>query len=299
MSPLRWIMFAFVIIGIAAPADACPGLLCRLFGLPPRVACAPAPTVPPVAKAEVKTPESVATLRGRVTFPNAPLPKYYSPLQLARNDRLLGDMLIAAKEKDLLDQGPIVNPRNFGLKNAVVFLRRPDGIIWPIDDADKIRKDPLVIDAPLAAFDPHVAALYAEWFDGKNRGKTGQRCLMRNTSPYLQNYRAFGNPKFNDGFNINLPPQTEQEVAVQPQLLPILLVDDFYFWKKAYVFVFDHPYFAITNADGEFSIPRVPAGMQLKVMAWHEEVGWLLGKEGRSVTFHAGKNVLDIATTVR
>jgi plastocyanin len=47
---------------------------------------------------------------------------------------------------------------------------------------------------------------------------------------------------------------------------------------SAMIRVFDHPYFTIPDADGNFSIPDVPAG-DYDVVAWHERVG--------EVTLHA------------
>ncbi|MEO8482505.1 MAG: hypothetical protein ABI634_09870 [Acidobacteriota bacterium] len=41
---------------------------------------------------------------------------------------------------------------------------------------------------------------------------------------------------------------------------------------SAMIRVFDHPYFAIPGADGDFSIPDVPTG-DYDVVAWHERVG--------------------------
>ncbi|MBI1832718.1 MAG: hypothetical protein HYR84_14855 [Planctomycetes bacterium] len=300
MASMRWFVLVIVSFATAAGADACTGLLRRLFGPPPRAMCQPAPMpMPPAAKTEVKPAPIVSTLEGRITFPNAPRPKFHSPLQLARKDRLLGDLLIDAKEKGILDQGAIVIPKNAGIANVVVFLRRPQGKAWPIADIDKVREHPLVIDAPLAVFEPHVSALYPEWNDGKNRGKTGQQAIIRNTSPLAQNYRGFGNPKFNDGFNVSLRPQTQAEVSLRVQPLPIVIHDDLHNWKSAFVFVFDHPYFASTDRDGAFIIPRVPVGMDVQVMAWHETQGWLLGSDGETMTLKKGKNALDFEMSAK
>lgn len=41
-----------------------------------------------------------------------------------------------------------------------------------------------------------------------------------------------------------------------------------YYWARADLFVSDHPYWAVTDADGRFALPRVPAG-RVEVVAWH------------------------------
>jgi plastocyanin len=40
-------------------------------------------------------------------------------------------------------------------------------------------------------------------------------------------------------------------------------------WTRGYIVVFDHPYFAITNADGRFTIDSLAPG-PYKMMVWHE-----------------------------
>jgi hypothetical protein len=43
-------------------------------------------------------------------------------------------------------------------------------------------------------------------------------------------------------------------------------------WPRAYLAVFDHPYFAVTKPDGSFTIEGVPPG-KYKLVTWHERTG--------------------------
>jgi hypothetical protein len=43
-------------------------------------------------------------------------------------------------------------------------------------------------------------------------------------------------------------------------------------WPRAYLAVFDHPYFAVTKPDGSFTIDGVPPG-KYKLVVWHERTG--------------------------
>jgi hypothetical protein len=40
------------------------------------------------------------------------------------------------------------------------------------------------------------------------------------------------------------------------------------YWHRAYLWVGDHPYFALTDAGGKFSLPQVPAG-HYRLVCWH------------------------------
>ena len=58
------------------------------------------------------------------------------------------------------------------------------------------------------------------------------------------------------------------------EFLPIQVKCDLHNWMLAYWLVLDHPYSAITQADGSFEIQNLPAGTH-KFRVWHERVGYL------------------------
>ncbi len=47
---------------------------------------------------------------------------------------------------------------------------------------------------------------------------------------------------------------------------------DIHAWMLAFVFVFDHPFFAVTNDEGEYEIRNVPPGIH-ELTFWHERLG--------------------------
>ena len=61
----------------------------------------------------------------------------------------------------------------------------------------------------------------------------------------------------------------------QPGMMKV--VCDTHAWMLGWDHVFDHPYFAVTNDQGTFSIPDLPAGNYV-LKAWHEGGG---NKESR------------------
>ena len=58
-------------------------------------------------------------------------------------------------------------------------------------------------------------------------------------------------------------------------------------WMNAYIGILTHPYFAVSGADGTFTIANVPAGKQT-VRVWHE----VLGAQTQMVDVAAGKTTM-------
>ncbi|MEO5818400.1 MAG: carboxypeptidase-like regulatory domain-containing protein [Gemmatimonadaceae bacterium] len=52
----------------------------------------------------------------------------------------------------------------------------------------------------------------------------------------------------------------------------VIVKDVEHSWTRAYLAVFDHPYFTVTGNGGSFTIDGVPAG-KYKLNAWHERTG--------------------------
>jgi len=52
---------------------------------------------------------------------------------------------------------------------------------------------------------------------------------------------------------------------------------DVHGWMNAYVGVLDHPYFAVSDANGSFDIKNLPPGTYT-IEAWHEKLGTMQQK---------------------
>jgi hypothetical protein len=100
-----------------------------------------------------------------------------------------------------------------------------------------------------------------------------QDLAVHNEDATLHNVRcmAKANRPFNLGQPANSPPRTKffttPEEAVKFKC-------DVHPWMAAYVFVMQHPFFAVTDASGRFSIEGLPAG-KYTLHAWHETFGAL------------------------
>ncbi len=73
------------------------------------------------------------------------------------------------------------------------------------------------------------------------------------------------------------------EVFSSPEV-PVRLSDLSYPWMSAYICVFAHPFFNVTNTAGVFQLDGVPAG-EYTIVSWHET----LGIKEQTVTVEEGK----------
>ena len=170
----------------------------------------------------------------------------------------------------------VVDPATKGVRYAFAYLAEAQGAN---PDAVKalVAKTPVVeIDQKNCEFEPYVTAMNQE-----------QSLVLKSSDPANHNVRfsAFVNAPFNQ----ILPPNGQVSVKLVAERRPIPLACDIHPWMKGYIMVFDHPFFAITGADGSFEIQGVPAGEQ-KLVVWQETKGYVTeGKAaGMPVTVKAG-----------
>jgi plastocyanin len=141
------------------------------------------------------------------------------------------------------------------LANVVVYIKD-----FPAD---------YIVDAPPAAatlsqrgcmYDPHVVAL-----------RTGQTLEIKNEDQATHNILAIPNqnPRWNRSETPAAPP-IEETFAVPELAIPLRC--NVHPWMKSYVFVFSHPYFAVTGKDGQFELKNLPAG-NYTLAAWQEKYG--------------------------
>jgi plastocyanin len=120
--------------------------------------------------------------------------------------------------------------------------------------------EPAIIDQKGCRYRPHVLGV-----------RVNQPIQIINSDPTLHNIHAL--PKVNKEFNNGQPIQgmkmthtfTTKEVIVPFKC-------DVHGWMNAYVGVLDHPYFAVTGADGKFELKSLPPGTYT-IEAWHERLG--------------------------
>jgi hypothetical protein len=210
-----------------------------------------------------------ATIKGQVVFPKGKdIPKR---AKLEVNQ----DKMHCLKDGDLLDESILVNPDNRGVKNVVVFLRPDDknpnavfaqGQIHPEDAKRKPAE--VVIDQPCCMFVKRVTV-----------ARVGDTLIVKNPAPVPHNF--FWSSDNNGNHNPNIAPKTDWKMpnALAKEAGPVQYKCTIHAWMAGYVRIFDHPYYAVTDADGKFEIKNAPVG-KFRIVCWHEN-GLRGGANGR------------------
>lgn len=109
-------------------------------------------------------------------------------------------------------------------------------------------------------YTPHVSGIM-----------TNQKLVIRNSDSTLHNVHAL--PTKNEEFNQGQPFQgMELEKEFTAPEVMVRFKCDVHPWMGAYMAVLDHPFFAVSGADGSFEIDGLPAGDYV-IEAWHETLG--------------------------
>jgi len=121
-------------------------------------------------------------------------------------------------------------------------------------------KTTAVLDQAGCHYSPHAMALMV-----------GQPLLIRNSDDTLHNIHPL--PKANTPFNIGMPIKgmTQTKTFSKPET-PFRVKCDVHPWMSAYIGVFNHPFFGLSNAQGLVELKNLPAGTYT-IKSWHEKYG--------------------------
>jgi len=164
----------------------------------------------------------------------------------------------------LVDERLVVS-RTGKLKNVVVTLEGiREGKPWPNPHRPQLLNQG-------GLFVPHLQA-----------ARTGAPVEIINRDPVLHNTHAYLSGR--TVFNLAQPnkDQAIQKPLKRPGLVELMC--DAHEWMNGWITVQDHPYVAITGADGAYTLADIPPGTYT-LTAWHEK----LGKKQAQVTVAAGK----------
>ncbi|MBT4864229.1 MAG: hypothetical protein HON53_03795 [Planctomycetaceae bacterium] len=188
--------------------------------------------------------------------------------------------------KDLTANDLLVDPESKGIANAFVYIyhkniKKHDIKIHPEAAKIKDSEKQIVFDQKNCRFIPHVMVI-----------RNGQNVLIKSADGCAHNTHT--STLFNDEFNTIISPNDRKGVLLDtlevPESLPMPVKCDIHPWMKAHWLIINHPYAAVTDKDGKFTIKKLPVG-DIEFRVWHERPGYLDRKY--VVTVEEGMNELE------
>jgi hypothetical protein len=238
------------------------------------------------------------TLKGKVVFvgPKPDLTKATADLQAQMKASADNATCFKGTAEEIVQQKWRIDPKG-GVANVFVALKAPKGTFFKVDPAKKTWPDEVVIDQPHCAFLPHTVVLFPAYrrsAKDKELTPTGQKFVVKNSAPMLHNAFYAGGAA-NPSDNKSIPSGQRLVIPLRPADIPLEVRCTIHPWMNAWVWPLGHPYAAITGLDGSYEIKNVPAGVKVRVVAWHEGGYWLSPnrKEGDEIDLTAGVNVKD------
>lgn len=210
------------------------------------VACGGGSAPPPARTPTPLDPATTGTITGEVRFEGA--------VPAMTEIRFGGFAECAAAHQGPVDTGDVL-VRDGKVENAFVWVKSGLG-----DRVFVVPDEPVVIDQVGCLYRPRVAG-----------AQVGQLVRFLNDDPLLHN--VHGTPKRSSPWNVSLARRgAEREIRVNAPEIMVSVRCDLHPWMQGWLGVVDHPYFAVTGANGSFTLKNVPPG-DYTVGAWHERFG--------------------------
>lgn len=208
--------------------------------------------------------EKFVTVKGQITFEKGPKAEVIT---------VTTDKDACCKDGDLVSSKIQVDAKSKGLANVVVYLRPDSDDRDAAFPAEKIHPDLVkakptahVVDQPKCQFEPRIVV-----------ARAGDTLSVKNSATIAHNVNFSSDAL---SFNVTVPAGKTHEVkeALAADRRPALFKCDIHPWMEGRLFVFDHPYFAKSDKDGNFELKDVPAG-KWRIVYRHEG-GFHKGKDG-------------------
>ena len=169
--------------------------------------------------------------------------------------RMNADPVCVKEAKGEQRQETFVVGAGGALSNVFVYVK--DGLDGYVHD---VPAEVATLDQKGCRYVPHVFGV-----------RVGQPLEILNSDPTLHNIHA--QPSANQEFNVGQPVQGMKTARTftRPEVM-VPFKCDVHGWMNAYAGVLDHPYFAVTDAEGRFELKSLPPGTYT-VEAWHERLG--------------------------
>ena len=205
--------------------------------------------------------EGWGTIEGQFILKGEDLPEL--PPLVTQGDASVRDPDVCAAN-GVPDETLVINEENRGIANICLYMRRAPDDIHP--DLAESEDSEVVFDQKGCRFLPHVLIV-----------RTDQTVLVKSDDPVPHNTRT--GPFKNAPVNLTISANDRDGVEVpmpqsELQFPPVNVKCDIHPWMSAWWMVADHPYVAVTDADGKFRIENLPEGTHV-FRVWHERPGYL------------------------
>lgn len=166
------------------------------------------------------------------------------------------------------NQRLIVDPATGGLENAFVYLRKLPAAIHP--SGNDLPERPLEVVYRDREFWPRNLIV-----------RVGQTVRLRTAKEVADfGVQFLRNPEHHPLVSVEKP---YDWTATAREPLPVKVTSNLHRIAVSHWLVVDHPYAALTAADGSFRIENLPAGTQ-ELVVWHETVGYVVRSLAVDVT---------------
>ena len=210
-------------------------------------ACQSPPPLPPTRSPSPLDLSQVGSISGQVRF-EGPVP---APTTL----QLGGWSACRVQHPDGLPTAADLLVRDGKLQNALVSITRGLG-----ERVFAVPQEPVHSDQRGCVFIPRILTV-----------RVDQPLRFVNSDPIAHNVHGW--PQRAQAWNLSLGVMgASQTIRIHTPENIIPVTCDIHGWMRAYVAVFDHPYFALTDAEGKFFLSKVPPGAYV-LEAWHERLG--------------------------
>ncbi len=184
------------------------------------------------------------------------------PIRIKKGDPTVKDPAVCAAA-DTPDETLVINPANNGIANVFIYLKKAPADIHP--DLKAVPTEKLTFDQVGCRYLPHGMTV-----------RVGQTVSCVSSDAAAHNIHT--NPLANSAANFIVQPNDKSGIQVVKfdlvETLPVKVVCDIHNWMDAYWLVADHPYVAVTDADGKFKIANLPAG-EHSFRVWQERCGYV------------------------
>ncbi len=204
-------------------------------------------------------PDGWATLAGRISVAGAA--PVNPPLTVDKDVEVC-----APGGRQVLDEAVLVGPDN-GLQNVLIYVASTiptDNPAWLHDSYAELRTAEVEFDQKNCIFLTRVGVMWST-----------QTLKVLNSDPVGHNTNL-ASKRGAKAQDILIPAggyAMYEPGAASPT--PFGVSCAIHPWMKASMMVCDHPYYAVTKADGSFEIPNLPSGVPLEFRVWQEKAGFV------------------------